>query len=55
MAVDNGDLSDHTPYTKSARSMLNGMCTAFYKVKDASKKCTVSVETDDGILAEIEI
>ena len=55
LAVDNGDLTDHTPYTESTRYMLNGMCTAFFKVKGSSKKYSVMAETDDGTLTEIEI
>ncbi len=55
LVVDNGDLTDHTPYTDSSRQMQNGMCTAFYKVKDTAEKCLVEVITEDGIEEEIRI
>ena len=48
LAVDNGDLTDHTPYTDNTRNTLNGMCTAFYRVGDTSEKCMISAVTEDG-------
>ena len=53
LAVDNGDLTDHTPYTDNTRNMLNGMCTAFYRAGDTSEKCMISAVTEDGFETEV--
>lgn len=55
LAVDNGDLTDHTPYTDSARDMLNGMCTAFFKVHSNRGESIVTVKTGDGMMSTLEI
>ena len=55
LAVDNGDLTDHTPYTDSRRAMLNGMCTAFYRVCANNGEKTITVKSDAGLQGTVSL
>lgn len=49
IGTDNGDLTDHTPYTSSARALHNGRCVAYYTVADPNAPQSVAVQTDKGL------